>query len=144
MCIYVLNYTVELNSKGWECGYVCVSKACFSLQVLLGAQAGMMQLQGKLREASNPRACGMHLEQRQRRTASWATDSHSPEVPSLPQVQTLCLYSSSCSQLGCLMWTGLQGASTLPRPSSHLPVLTTYPYPHTEHCRFFSVQYQGL
>lgn len=86
---------------------VYVSKACFSLQVLLGAQAGMMQLQGKLREASNPRACGIHLEQRQWQTACWATDSHSPEVPSLhhllPQVQTLCLYSSSGSQLGCLM-----------------------------------------
>ena len=39
--------------------------------------------------------------------ASWAADSHSPEVPSLhhllPQVPMLCLYSSSCSQLGCLM-----------------------------------------
>lgn len=47
---------------------VYVSKACFSLQVLPGAQAGMMQLQGKLRETSNPTACGIRLEQRQRQT----------------------------------------------------------------------------
>lgn len=47
---------------------VYVSKACFSLQVLPGAQAGMMQLQGKLRETSNPTACGICLEQRQRQT----------------------------------------------------------------------------
>ena len=47
---------------------VYVSKACFSLLVLPGAQAGMMQLQGKLRGASNPAACGSRLEQRQLQT----------------------------------------------------------------------------
>lgn len=34
---------------------VYVSKACFSLQVLLGAQAGMMQLQGKLEGSLKPK-----------------------------------------------------------------------------------------
>ena len=87
---------------------VYVSKACFSLLVLPGAQAGMMQLQGKLRGASNPAACGSRLEQRQLQTLHpGPLISHSPEVPSLhhllPQVPMLCLYSSSCSQLGCLM-----------------------------------------
>lgn len=39
-------------------------KACSSLQLLPGAQAGILQLLGKMREASNLMAGGICLEQR--------------------------------------------------------------------------------
>lgn len=53
--------------------------------------------------------------------ASWATDSHSPEVwsypPAAPRSDTSLLCSSSSSYLGGLMRTGLLGACILPHPS---------------------------
>lgn len=72
---------------------VYVSKACFSSLVLPGAQAGMMQLQGKLREASNPTACGSCLEQRQLQTLH--------PGPLIATALRFLPFTTCCPRFGC-------------------------------------------
>ena len=128
--------------------HVYISKAGFSLQLLPGAQAGMMRLQGKLREASNPTAGGIRLERRQLQILH-PRPLIAMALRSLPLPPCCPRFRCSASVLFLLLPAGLphenwplRGPTPGPRPSSpHLPALPTYPYPCTEHCKLFSTMW---
>lgn len=128
--------------------HVYIDKAGFSLQLLPGAQAGMMQLQGKLREASNPMAGGICLERRQLQILH-PRPLIAMALRSLPLPTCCPRFRCSASGLFLLLPAGLpheswplRGPTPGPRPSSpHLPALPTYPYPCTEHCKLFSTMW---
>ena len=112
-----------------------------SLQLLPGAQARMMQLQGKLREASNSIAGGIFLEQKQLQILhpgpliAIALRSH-PLCTCCPRFRCSVSVLFLCSQLGCLVRAGLQGTSTLPQTFSPSPnIIYLLLSPHRAHCK---------